>query len=315
MTNENKNVPEKDKPDGSYTVFHGALVKKKVLSRRAFSFVSPGFLWSLIFLVIPCLALFAVSFASRGDYGQIEWNFSIDNMKRLAGFGYFGWSADNLLIVWRSIVVAVVTTFLCVVLSYPLAFFLVSRPDKSRTVWLTLLLIPFWTNLVIRTYAWFLALAPNMPLAKLLAEVGAIEPGTALYPSTFAVYIGMVSMFLPFVALPLYTAVEKMDWALVEAARDLYSGGWRVFRHAILPQTMPGLSVGITLTLVPAMGMFVVPDMLGGSRYMLIGNLIQQQFGTSRDWPFGAALSLVLMFLTLSALMASRRHELKKKEA
>jgi spermidine/putrescine transport system permease protein len=311
MTNEEK--LEKSKADDSYTVFHGGLVKKKALSRRALSFVSPGFLWTLLVLVIPCLALFVVSFASRGDYGQIEWTFTWENMKQLAGFGYFGWSADNLMIVWRSIVVAVATTFLCVVLSYPLAFFLASRPDKSRTTWLTLLLIPFWTNLVIRTYAWFLALAPNMPLSMFLQEIGAIAPGTPLYPSTFAVYLGMVSMYLPFVALPLYTAVEKMDWALVEAARDLYSGGWRVFRHAILPQTMPGLSVGITLTLVPAMGMFVVPDMLGGSRYMLIGNLIQQQFGTSRNWPLGAALSLVLMILTLSALMASRRHELKKK--
>ncbi|WP_372797707.1 ABC transporter permease [Pontiella sp.] len=312
---EEKPIPEEQKPDGSYTVFHGGLLKKKALTRRGIGFVSPGFIWSLIFLVIPCLSLFIVSFASRGDYGQIEWNFTIDNMRRLAGFGFFGWSADNLLIVWRSILVAVVTTFLCVVLSYPLAFFLASRPDKTRTIWLALLLIPFWTNLVIRTYAWFLALAPNMPLSLLLQNIGAIEPGQPLYPSTFAVYLGMVSMFLPFVALPLYTAVEKMDWALVEAAHDLYASRWRVFRHAILPQTMPGLSVGITLTLVPAMGMFVVPDMLGGSRYMLIGNLIQQQFGTSRDWPFGAALSLVLMLLTLSALMASRRKELKKAEA
>lgn len=303
---------KKNKPAEKLTILHGALIKESRLRRRAASFVSPGLIWSLLFLVIPCLSLFVVSFATRGTYGQIEWHFTIDNMKRLAGFGFFGWSADNLLIIWRSIVVATVTTGLSVGLSFPLAFFLASRPDKSRIVWLTLLLVPFWTNLVIRTYAWFLALAPNMPLAQFLVEVGAINPGDALYPGTFAVYLGMVSMFLPFVALPLYTAVEKMDWALVEAASDLYSSRWRVFRHAILPQTMPGLSVGITLTLVPAMGMFVVPDMLGGSRYMLIGNLIQQQFGTSRDWPFGAALSLVLMLLTLSALMASRRRELKK---
>jgi spermidine/putrescine transport system permease protein len=119
----------------------------------------------------------------------------------------------------------------------------------------------------------------------------------------------MVSTFLPFVALPIYTAVEKLDWSLVEAAEDLYASRLRVFRTAILPQTMPGLSVGVILTFVPAMGMFVVPDMLGGSRTMLIGNLIQQQFGTSRDWPFGAAISLVLMILTLSALMASRKNQ------
>ena len=169
-------------------------------------------------------------------------------------------------------------------------------------------MVPFWTNLVIRTYAWLLALAPEMPLAKALAMLGIIDADTPLYPGTFAVYLGMVSTFLPFVALPLYTAAEKLDWSLVEAAQDLYAGRLRVFRTAILPQTMPGLSVGVILTFVPTMGMFVVPDMLGGSRTMLIGNLIQQQFGTSRDWPFGAAISLVLMILTLSAMLASRRN-------
>lgn len=309
MTDSLHNKPEV--PKKGYMIYHGALVRRRRLMLRGFSFLSPGLFWSFIFLILPCLSLLIVSFATRGDYGQIEWHFSADNMKRLAGYGFFGWSADNLLILWRSIVVAVMTTFFCVLLSYPLAFFLASRPDKTRTTWLTLLLVPFWTNLVIRTYAWFLVLSPGMLPARFLADIGAIAPGTPLYPSTFAVYLGMVSMFLPFVALPLYTAVEKMDWALVEAVKDLYGNGWRVFRHAILPQTLPGLSVGITLTLVPAMGMFVVPDMLGGSRSMLIGNLIQQQFGTSRDWPFGAAISLVLMMLTLSALMASRHHQMK----
>ena len=288
-------------------IHNGALVDANALNRRSVSFVAPGLIWLAIFLIIPCLSLFLVSFASRGDYGQVEWQLTFDNLKRLAGFGFFGWSADNLLILWRSILVAIITTFLCVLLSYPLAFFLASRSSRTRILWLTFLLVPFWTNLVIRTYAWYLALAPNMPWVKLLSWIGIVEPGSALYPGMFAVYLGMVSTFLPFVALPLYTAVEKLDWSLIEAAQDLYSNKFRVFRYAILPQTMPGLSVGITLTLVPAMGMFVVPDMLGGSRYMLIGNLIQQQFGTSRDWPFGAAISLVLMILTLSALMASRR--------
>ncbi len=288
-------------------IFNGVMKKRRALMWRGFGFSSLGLGWILIFLALPCLSLFVVSFATRGDYGDIQWTFTLENMKRLLGFGFFGWSADNLLIFGRSVVVGVVTTFLCVVLSYPLAFFLAMRPDRTRTLWLTVLLIPFWTNLVIRTYAWLLALAPEMPLASLMARFEIIERGQALYPSVFAVYIGMVSVFLPFTALPLYTAVEKLDWTLIEAARDLYGKGWRVFRHAILPQTLPGLSVGITLTLIPAMGMFVIPDMLGGARYMLIGNLIQQQFGTSRDWPFGAALSLVLMILTLAALSASRR--------
>lgn len=288
---------------------NGEMMSPAVMRLRQALLISPGMLTIILLLALPGLSLFVVSFLSRGDYGELVMTFTTDNFKRLAGYGFFGWSADNLLIIWRSIVIAFFTTLICILLSYPLAFFLASRPQKTRIVWLTLLLVPFWTNLVIRTYAWLLALAPEMPLAKILSLLGIIDADTPLYPGTFAVYVGMVSTFLPFVALPLYTAVEKLDWSLVEAAQDLYANPLRVFRTAILPQTMPGLSVGVTLTFVPTMGMFVVPDMLGGSRTMLIGNLIQQQFGTSRDWPFGAAISLVLMILTLSALMASRRNQ------
>ena len=281
-------------------IFHGVLKKRRALMWRGFSFSSLGLGWILLFLALPCLSLFVVSFATRGDYGDIQWTFTLENMKHLLGFGFFGWSADNLLILWRSIVVGVVTTFLCVVLSYPLAFFLAMRPARTRTLWLTVLLIPFWTNLVIRTYAWLLALAPGMPLASLLARFEIIQRGEALYPSVFAVYIGMVSVFLPFTALPLYTAVERLDWTLIEAARDLYGKGWRVFRHAILPQTLPGLSVGINLTLIPAMGMFVVPDLMGGAKTVLVGNVIRNQFLTARDWPFGAAAAMLLLLATLA---------------
>jgi spermidine/putrescine transport system permease protein len=211
------------------------------------------------------------------------------------------------MILWRSVVVAFFTTLISVVLSYPLCFFIAARPARSRYLWLTLVIIPFWTNMVIRTYAWFLILAPELPFARLAAWLGFIAEGAPLYPNAFAVYIGMVSMFLPFVALPLYASVERLDWSLVEAANDLYAGRTRVFTQAIVPQTLPGLSVGIVLTFVPAMGMFVVPDLLGGAKYMLVGNLIQQQFGTSRDWPFGAAVSMALMALTMISLQLYRR--------
>lgn len=291
---------------------NGEMVRPSVIRTRQALFVSPGLLIILILLALPCISLFAVAFLTRGQYGDVTAAFTFGNIKRLVGFGYFGWSADNMLVVWRSIVVGFFTTLICVFLSYPLAFFLASRPARSRPLWLTVLLIPFWTNLVIRTYAWLLVLDGDMPFARILAFLGITEHGATLYPSQFAVYLGMVSVFLPFVALPLYSSVEKLDWSIVEAAHDLYAGKWRIFRHAILPQTVSGLSVGITLTFVPAMGMFVVPDMLGGARYMLIGNLIQQQFGSSRDWPFGAALSLVLMILTLGALMAASRAGEKK---
>ncbi|MFW2368876.1 MAG: ABC transporter permease [Desulforhopalus sp.] len=288
-------------------IWYGELLSQKKLIKRGLLFLSPGMLWLILFLVLPGLILIVVSFASRGAYGELVWEFSLENYKRLLGYGIFGWTPDYLIILLRSIWVAVVTTIISVFLSYPLCFFIARKPERTRYLWLTIVIIPFWTNMVIRTYAWFLILAPEMPPAKIAAFFKFISPGMPLYPSAFAVYLGMISMFLPFVALPLFSSVERMDWTLVEAAQDLYSSNIRIFQHAILPQTLPGLSVGVILTLVPAMGMFVVPDLLGGAKYMLVGNLIQQQFGTSRDWAFGAAISMGLMVLTMFTLYIFKR--------
>lgn len=288
-------------------IWYGELTTQRRLTKRGLQFLGVGMLWILLFLVLPGLVLVVVSFATRGSYGQLEWSFTIENYKRLLGFSVFGWTADYIIILWRSVWVAFVTSLIAVILCYPLCFFICSRPKRTRYLWLMLVIIPFWTNMVIRTYAWFLILAPEFPPARLANLLGFIPPNTPLYPNAFAVYIGMVTIFLPFVALPLYSSVERLDWSLVEAAQDLYASKVRVFTQAILPQTMPGLSVGIILTFVPAMGMFVVPDLLGGAKYMLVGNLIEQQFGASRDWPFGAAVSMALMVLTMVSLYLYRR--------
>ncbi len=288
-------------------VWYGELTTRRSLRRRGLFHISPGLFWILLFLTIPALALIGLSFATRGSYGEIRWIFTLENFERLAGYGLFGWSPDYLWILLRSLWVAAVTTAACICLAFPLAFYIAKKPKKTRYIWLILVIIPFWTNLVIRTYAWQLLLSPDLPIAAFAAQVGLIPPGSPLYPSSFAVYMGMISAFLPFVALPLYSSVEKLDWTLVEAATDLYSSKRRVFMQAVLPQTLPGLSVGTLLTFVPAMGMFLIPDFLGGAKYMLVGNLIQQQFGKSRDWPFGAAVSLALMALTLIGLFVLRR--------
>jgi len=288
-------------------ILYGELSTPARIRTKGMLHIAPGMLWIMLFLSIPALSLIVISFTTRGSYGEIEWIFTWENFKRLAGYGLFGWSPDYLMILLRSLVAGFVTTAACVLLSFPLAFFIATRPKKSRYMWLTALIIPFWTNLVIRTYAWQIVLAPGMPLAQIAALLHIVPPGTPLYPTSFAVYVGMITAFLPFVALPLYSSVEKLDWSLIEAANDLYSGRWRVFSQAILPQTLPGLSVGGILTFVPAMGMFLIPDLLGGARYMLVGNLIQQQFGKSRDWPFGAAVSLALMSLTLIGLLIFNR--------
>ncbi|HEX8524327.1 MAG TPA: ABC transporter permease [Tepidisphaeraceae bacterium] len=268
-------------------VSHGQLVTRRRLLWRGAATSSPGVLWLLVFLAIPCLLLLALAFASRGSYGQIIWSPTWRNFRKLAGYGVFGWSADYLWILARTVWLALLTTILCILLAYPIAFFVARRSPRWRNFWLVLLMIPFCTNLVIRTYGWqlvFSILSPN------------------LYPGAIAVIIGMVSSNLSFAVLPLYTSVERIDWSIVDAAEDLYASRWSVFRHGILPQTRPGLVVAVIVTFIPALGTFVVPDLLGGSKTMLIGNLIQQQFGASRDFPFGAALSFTLMLATLIAL-------------
>jgi spermidine/putrescine transport system permease protein len=148
--------------------------------------------------------------------------------------------------------------------------------------------------------------------ARLAQLLGLIGRDDALYPGPLAVYIGMVTSYLPFTVLPIYTNIERMDWSIVESAQDLYASRWRIFAHAILPQTLPGLAVALILTFIPALGSFVVPDLLGGAKFMLLGNLIQQEFNAARDWPFGAAVSFGLMLLTLAGLFALRRADSKE---
>lgn len=291
----------------SSILWRGEMTTRKALTGQGLSFLSSGTLWLLCFLILPSLIFIVLSFAERGVYGEVVWNFSFENYKRLAGFSSFGWTPDYLLILGRSVIVAFVTTSISILLSYPLTFFIASRPERSRFMWLIIIIIPFWTNIVIRTYAWFFLFSPEFPFARIAAFLGLVPEGSSLYPSAFAVYVGMISDYLPFLALPLYSSVERLDWSLVEAAQDLYASRFRVFMQAILPQTASGLAVGIILTFVPTMATFVVPDLLGGAKYMLVGNLIQQQFGASRDWPFGAAISMALMLLTLFSMRIYRR--------
>jgi len=289
--------------EGERVVRHGELVSPRRVWWRGMAWMSPGIGWLVLFLGVPCLLLVLLAFATRGAYGEIlfygeyengvrRWLWTLDNVKKLAGFGMMGWSADYLWIFGRTIWLALVTTFACVLLAYPMAFFIALRERKWRTFWLVLIMIPFCTNLVIRTYGWEL--------------VFSMLPGQ-WFPSATAVYVGMISSNLSFAVLPLFTSVERLDWSIVEAAKDLYASRWGVFRHGILPQTMPGLVVAIVITFIPCLGMFVVSDLLGGGKYMLVGNLIQQQFGPSRDFPLGAAMSFALIVATLIGLKVYQR--------
>jgi spermidine/putrescine transport system permease protein len=288
-------------------VWYGELSTSRRLTARGLALMVVPLAWISVLLLAPLAAMVAWSVATRGPSGDILWTLTFENFRRLAGFDRFGWTRAYLSILGSTVLMSGMTTLVTVALSYPLAFFIALRPPKRRYLWLALVMIPFCTNLVIRTYAWMMLLSNQMPLARLAQALGLIEPSAALYPSTLALYLGMVSNSLPFAVLPLYTNVEKLDWALLEAGRDLYAGPVRVFLHAILPQTLPGLVTAVILTFIPAMGAFVIPDLLGGGRQWMLGNLIQHQFGVSRDFPFGAAVSLVLTFITLVGLLVLRR--------
>lgn len=267
----------------------------------------PALLWLLGFLALPMLAMAAASFLTRGDYGDFGAPFTLENYARLAGWTEFGFDPLYPRILGRSLALGVLTTALCALLALPLAFFIAALPPRWRAAALTLVIVPFWTNLLIRTYAWQLLLAPGAPFARAAAALGLIGAEEGLYPGLFAVMVGMVCDFLPFMVLPLYASVEKLDWTLAEAAADLGARPWRVFRHAVLPQIRPGAAGGAALVFLPATGQFVVPDLLGGARLMMLGNAIQQQFGPGRDWPFGAAMACVTLALLLVVVFARSR--------
>ena len=259
----------------------------------------PGIAWVTVFLLLPLVAIGFISFLSKGVYGGFEPPATLYSFKRFAGFGLLGFDILYPIIILRSLVLGAATALLCAAIAFPLVFFIASLPGRWKNLALTLVVIPLWTNLMIRTYAWQLLLGPQSWLSSGAAALGFVPEGDGIYPSTFAVYVGMVCDFLPFLALPLYASVEKLDWSLVEAAHDLGANAVNTFRHAILPQVMPGLAAGFILVFIPAAGQFVIPDLLGGGKTVLLGSLIQQQFLQSRDWPFGSAIAFISMGLSM----------------
>jgi spermidine/putrescine transport system permease protein len=266
----------------------------------------PGTLWIGFFFALPFLFITVISFLSRGEFGQVERPWTFANYKQLAGFGLFGFEPLYPLILLRSLIFALVTALLCAIAALPLAFFIRSLTASRRTLALVLLTVPVWTNLLVRTYAWQLLLAPEGWITRCTRFLGLVGRGEGLVPSTAAVLACLVCDFLPIMTLPLYASVEKLDPALVEAAGDLGASRWNVFRHGIYPQIASGLWAGIILVFLPALGQFVVPDLLGGAKTVLLGNLLQQQFGPSRDWPFGAAITTVFLVIIAAAVLLDR---------
>jgi spermidine/putrescine transport system permease protein len=276
-------------------------------ARRSLLLAAPSMLWLATFFLAPLLLILSVSVCTNGSFGEIERPLTIENYQRFLGFGAFGWEPLYPIIIARTLALAALTMLLCLLLGLPLAFWIASLPSRWKTFALILVVIPLWTNLLIRTYAWQLLFAKESLLASTAAALGLIPAGDPLYPGWFAVGVGLVCDYLPFLVLPLYASAEKIDWSIAEAARDLGASGWNVFRHAVLPQIRAGIGTGTMLVFVPAVGQFVIPDLLGGAKTSLLGNVIQQQFGASQNWPFGSALATVAMLIVLLALWLHAR--------
>lgn len=267
----------------------------RAASWRGFLLSLPAYLYLTIFFAVPLVFVLVYSFATRNRFGGTDlagWN--------LEAYRELGEPLVRT-IVFRSLWLAIVTTAICLVVAYPFAYWLATRRPVVRNVMLVLVMIPFWSNFLVRNYAWRVLLSSDGPVSQVTQWIGLGETRLLFTPA--AVVIGLVYGFLPFMILPLYASIERVDWRLLEASRDLYASSWQSFRRVLLPLTMPGVIAGSILVFVPSLGAYVTPEILGGAKTTLLGSYIVTQFLTARNWPVGASLSFVLMAVMLVATL------------
>ncbi len=285
--------------------------------------VTAGLLWPslaviTVFMVIPVAIMAVYSFLEPATYGGVVWKFSTAGYEQILFERDFlddslVFSADYLLILWRSVAQAAIATLLCLIISVPTAYYIATRSDRAKTIWIYLITIPYWVNLLIRTIALLFILRDDGPINDVLMAAGLVSAPLSLSYNSFAIGLGLVYSFLPFMVLPLYSAFERFDFKLLEAAYDLYASRRIAFFRIVLPVMRPGLVAGGLLVFIPAIGSFLAPDILGGGKTLMIGNLIGTQFQGARNWPFGAALSMILMTLTLIVLIWMARRAARTK--
>ncbi len=266
---------------------------------RAWSLLGPGMLWLVLFFLVPLLIMAAYSLMPRGTYGGVRPGFTLEHYRRFFDPLY-------LAILQRTLVWSLVCTVVCLLLGYPVAY-LVARSGRWRAVLLFLVVLPFWTSFLVRTFAMIFLLRDSGLVNTMLLRLGLIEAPLTLLYTPFAVLLGLVYGFLPFMILPIYASLEKLDPTLLEAAETLGAPPLARFRRITLPLSLPGVVAGCFLVFIPAMGSFLTSDLLGGAKELMVGNLIQNQFAAARNWPFGSAASFVVTALVLVAVMVYLR--------
>jgi len=274
--------------------------------------IGPALLAILVFMVVPLLLMAYISLQTRDYSGGVVWGqFSFEAYIRL----FFERELDDslalnfnyMLIILRSVWLSFITMVISLIVGLPTAMFMATRDRKWKAVLVFMVTLPFWTNLLVRNYAWILLLRDHGTINSLLLWLGVIQEPLPLLHNSFAVAVGLTYSFLPFMVLPIYSSLEKIDLRLVEASFDLYANRWQTIRRIILPLAFPGIVAGCILVFVPALGAYITPELLGGGKTLMIGNLIGLQFGAARNWPFGAALGLFLLSLVLISLGAYAR--------
>lgn len=251
----------------------------------------PVSLWMILFVLLPMIYIVYISFMSRGVFGDVVYKFSLESYQTLLDATYFK-------VITKSLKVAVFTTVLCLLVGYPFAYFIARKPRETASRLITLIMIPFWTNSLMRLNSWLLLFQTSGPVNNFLQAVGLTkEPITFIYTDGLVV-LGMITNMLPFAVLPLYSCIEKLDGSLLEASADLGANPVTTFTKVTLPITFPGIFSSIILVFIPTLGIYTVSDMLGGGKVLYIGNIIKNQFGSIRNWPLGAALSVLLIIVT-----------------
>jgi spermidine/putrescine transport system permease protein len=267
-------------------------------------FIAPTAAVMTLLFFVPLLIVLAYSLLTRGPYGGVLQPWTVENYLRVFDPLYGG-------ILWRSAWVAAVATFLCLMLAFPLALY-IARSRHRKTLLLNLVMLPFWTSFLIRTYAWMFLLRDTGLVNTLLERLHLIRAPLPLLFNTGAVILGLVYGYLPFMVLPLYATLEKLDEMLLDAAADLGATPFVALWRVIVPLSKPGVIAGCLLVFIPCLGAYLTPDLMGGGKTVMIGNLVQNQFTTARDWPFGAAISLLLMLIVLlvARLLGNKGEEL-----
>ena len=264
-------------------------------------FLLPSWIWMWLLFAAPFVIVLAYSAMTRGEIGGIEPPWTLESYARLADPLY-------LTILWRSFLMAAVATALCLVFAFPAALF-ISRATSRRNLYLQLVMLPFWTSFLVRTYAWLFLLRDTGLINTVLQALGLIHAPLPLLYNDGAVLLGLVYGYLPFMVLPIYATLERLDPSLVEAAADLGARPLATVLRVIVPLSKPGIVAGSILVFIPCLGAFLTPDLLGGGRTVMVGNLVQNQFTTARDWPFGSAISIALMAIVTLLLVVFLRRE------